>query len=130
MDGSQELNELTGSIIRAAIKVHTKLGPGLLEHTYTRCLRYELEKAGHKVDSELLIDLDYEGLVIRGAYRIDIMVAGTVVVEVKSVKKVLPVHHSQVITYLKLSCKPVGLLINFNVPTLPDGLKRFVNGLK
>jgi GxxExxY protein len=92
-------------------------------------LNYELEKAGHKVHSELPVDLEYEGLVIPAAYRIDLLVDDTVVIEVKAVQKVLPVHHSQVLTYLKLTQKKVGLLLNCNVTTLPDGLKRFVNGL-
>ena len=130
MDGSEELNNLTGSIIGAAIRVHTRLGPGLLEHTYTRCLCHELERNGHNVKSEFLVDLEYEGLVIQGAYRIDLIVADAVIIEVKAVQKILPVHHSQVITYLKLARKKVGLLINFNVAALPDGLKRFVNGLE
>lgn len=129
MDGSEELNALTGSIIGAAIRVHTRLGPGLLEHAYSRCLRYELERAGHKVESELLLDLEYEGLVVPAAYRIDLVVGGVVVVEVKAIHKLLPVHHSQVLTYLKLTKKKVGLLFNFNVTVLPDGLKRIVNGL-
>ena len=129
MDGSEETNSLTGAIIGAAIRVHSKLGPGLLEHTYARCLQLELERTGHRVDSELLVDLEYEGLVVPPAYRIDLMVDDTVVVEVKAVHKLDPVHHSQVVTYLKLTDKKVGLLLNFNVPSLPDGIKRFVNRL-
>jgi GxxExxY protein len=129
MDGSEHLNQLTGTIIGAAIRVHKRLGPGLLEHTYTRCLQHELERSGHRADSEVLIDLTYEELVIPAAYRIDLLVDDIVVVEVKAVQKLAPVHHSQVVTYLKVSGMRVGLLFNFNVVSLPEGMKRFVNNL-
>lgn len=129
MDGSEDTNQLTGAIIGAAIKVHTLLGPGLVEHAYTRCLRHEIECAGLRVESEVMTDLKYKELVIPAAYRIDLLVENTVVVEVKAVQKLVAVHHSQMVTYLKVSGKRVGLLINFHVPSLREGLKRFVNQL-
>jgi GxxExxY protein len=123
--GTEVQNKLTGQIIGSAIKVHTRLGPGLLEHSYARCLRHELEKAGLKVEAEVFLDLKYEDLTIERAYRLDLLVEDSVVLEVKAVEKLMPVHHSQVLTYLKLTGKPIGLLLNFNVPKLPDGIKRF-----
>ena len=123
--GTEEQNRLTGTIIGSAIKVHTRLGPGLLEHSYLRCLRHELERAGLKVEKEVFLDLRYEDLVVERAYRLDLLVEDSVVVEIKAVEKVMPVHHSQVLTYLKLTGKPIGLLLNFNVTKLPDGIKRF-----
>jgi GxxExxY protein len=125
----ENVNDLTGTIIGAAIRVHSTLGPGLLEHAYKRCLAYELELGGVGVRTELELSLKYRDLVIPGAYRLDLMVENTIIVEIKAVEKLLPVHHSQVLTYLKLTGKPLGLLMNFNVPRLPDGLKRLVNNL-
>lgn len=129
LDGPDELHALTGWIIGAAIKVHTILGPGLLEHAYSACLSYELRKAGFSVLSEIPLALQYEDLTIGGAYRIDALVEDTVIVEVKAIEKVLPVHHAQLLTYLKLSQKKVGLLLNFNVKILPNGITRIVNNL-
>jgi GxxExxY protein len=129
LDGPDELNALTETIIGAAIKVHTRLGPGLLEHTYSRCLKHEMEKAGLEVLGEVLVDLKYDDLTIYGAYRIDLLIEQKVVVEVKAIEKVMPVHYSQVLTYLKLTNRSVGLLFNFNVTRLPDGMKRLVNDL-
>ena len=123
------INDLTGKVIGAAIKVHTRLGPGLLEHTYRRCLAYELEKLEVKVCEEVTLDLRYEDLLVLGAYKLDLLVENVLVVEIKAVEKLQPVHHSQVITYLKLGGKPIGLLINFHATRIADGLKRFVNKL-
>jgi GxxExxY protein len=125
LTGTEEQNRLTGKIIGLAIRVHTRLGPGLLEHSYLRCFRYELEKAGLNVQTEVFVDLRYDDLIVERAYRLDLLVENLVVVEIKAVEKVLPVHHSQVLTYLKLTGKPIGLLLNFNVTKLPDGIKRF-----
>jgi GxxExxY protein len=123
--GTEEENKLTGSIVGAAIRVHKVLGPGLLEHSYLTCLRHELIKAGHDVQSELLVALKYDNLIVDRAYRLDLLVDQLVVVEVKAINKVKPVHHSQVLTYMKLTGKRLGLLINFNVSALPEGVKRF-----
>lgn len=129
MDGSDQINELTGKVIGRAIRVHTRLGPGLLEHTYRRCLTYELRKAGLKVEEEVALDLTYDDLHVLGAYKIDLLVEDTLVIEIKAVEMLHSVHHSQVLTYLKLGKKSIGLLINFNAARLPDGIKRFVNNL-
>jgi GxxExxY protein len=106
MDGTIN-NDLTGKVIGAAIRVHTRLGPGLLEHTYRRCLAYELEKLALKVCQEVTLDLRYDNLFVVGAYKIDLLVDDILVVEIKAVEKLQPVHHSQVITYLKLGRKPM-----------------------
>lgn len=127
MDGSDELNELTNKVIGAAIRVHAALGPGLLELAYRRCLEYELRQLGLKVESEVWVTLNYGELTIHEAYRIDLLVNGVLVLEIKAVEKVLPVHHAQLLTYLKLAAKPVGLFFNFNSRRLPDDMKRMVN---
>jgi GxxExxY protein len=129
MDGSDRINELTGRTIGSAIRIHTRLGPGLLEHTYRRCLAFELRKEGLRVDEEVALDLRYDELLVLGAYKIDLLVENILVVEIKAIEKITPVHHSQVLTYLKLGKKSIGLLINFNALRLTDGLKRFVNTL-
>src|SRR5688500_15164427 len=120
-------SEITERIIGCAIKVHRSLGPGLLESAYTVCLEYELRKQGLKVEREKPISLFYEDLTIDCAYRVDLLVNDSVVVEVKSVEKLEEVHLAQVITYLRLIECEVGLLINFNVKILKNGLRRVVN---
>jgi GxxExxY protein len=122
--GTEVENNLTNTIIGSAIKVHTRLGPGLLEHSYSRCLCHELRKAGLAVQSEVYLDLKYDDLTIERAYRLDLLVEESVVIEIKAVERVIPVHLSQVLIYLKLTGKPLGLLLNFNVPKLTDGIKR------
>src|SRR5262245_13916425 len=108
MDGSEHINRWTDTILNAAFAVHSRLGPGLLEHVYSRCLAYEVTKAGLQVRSEMHLPLIYDKLVIEGAYRLDLLVEDTVVVEVKAVEKVHPIHHAQLLTYLRLTSKPVG----------------------
>lgn len=122
-----ELNLLTGEIIGAAIKVHKALGPGLLERTYLECLCIELELLGINFEKEKSLPIKYEGLKLETAYRIDLLVEGKVIVELKAVETIKEVHKAQTLTYLKLSENEVGLLINFNVSRLKDGIKRFVN---
>jgi GxxExxY protein len=129
MDGSDELNELTGQIIEAAFKVHRRLGPGLLEHVYKKCLAHELGRTGLKVATEVSVSLRYDELLIESAYRLDVLVEDSVIVEIKAVEKVLPVHHAQLLTYLKLENKPVGLFLNFNTKRLSDDLKRIAHNL-
>ena len=124
---SSELNALTGAILAAGFKVHRALGPGLLESTYETCLLYELRNRNLKVERQILLPLVYGNVVLPGAYRIDLLVEHTVIVEVKAIESILPVHHAQLLTYLRLSGKPVGLLLNFNVPRLTDGIKRMIN---
>jgi GxxExxY protein len=121
-------NEISGAVINAALKIHSTLGPGLLESVYEACLAEELRSAGFQVDTQVPVPVVYGQTKLEIGFRIDLLVANTVVVEIKSVEAIAPVHQAQVLTYLRLSGKPVGLLINFNVVHLKDGIKRFVMG--
>ena len=121
-----EINDVTGQIIDAAMKVHTALGPGLLESAYEACLAFELSKRGLRVQRQAELPVMYDGIRIDVGYRIDLLVEDLVVVELKSIAEFLPIHEAQLLTYLKLSRRKVGLLMNFNVPVLRDGLKRRV----
>ena len=109
------------------MKVHTALGPGLLESVYEKCLRHELLKRGLRVQSQIWVPVIYDGVEIEGGYKIDLLVEDQVVVELKVVEQILDVHKAQLLSYLKLSNKQVGLLINFNVVHLRDGIRRLVN---
>jgi len=120
-------NELTEAIIGAAIEVHRVLGPGLLESVYEACLVYELEERGLKVERQRVQPVIYKGMRFDCGYRIDLLVEDQVIVELKAVEHVNPIHEAQLLSYLKLSGRAVGLLINFNVKLLKDGLRRFVN---
>ena len=120
-------NQISGVAIQAACKVHTALGPGLLETVYQACLKHELLRSGLKVLSEVGIPIVYDGVNIDGGYRIDILVEEIVVVELKAVERVAPIHRVQLLTYLKLSKLPLGLLLNFNVKSLRDGIVRVIN---
>jgi len=122
-------NEVSGAILNCCIRVHTELGPGLLESIYEAVLAHELVKLGHSVRRQQPMPIVYDGLVFEEGYRIDILVDDLVVVEIKSVEALAPVHYKQVLTYLKLSGKKVGLLVNFNENLLKDGFKRLVNDL-
>ena len=124
------VNELTEAIIGAAIEVHRTVGPGLLEKTYDECLCRELSIRGIPFQRQVDLPLEYKGAKLDCGYRLDILVAGSVVVEVKAVEAVLPVHKAQVLTYLRHGGYKVGLLLNFNVPVLKDGITRVVCGLK
>ncbi len=108
--------------------VHSEWGPGLLESTYQECLRYELEVVGIRAAVQVGLPVVYRGVKLELGYRMDLLVEDLVVVEIKSVEGISPVHQAQIISYLKLSGKSIGLLINFNVVHLKDGIKRFVNG--
>jgi GxxExxY protein len=121
--GHEELDGVTGTVVDSGIKVHTVLGPGLLETPYRRCLAYELRKRGLRVEEEVPLPLTYDGLRIDAAYRIDLLVNDCVIVEVKSSVQLLPVHSAQLLTYLRLTGAPVGLLMNFYVARLRDGIK-------
>jgi GxxExxY protein len=110
-----EINDITGQIVDAGIKVHSSLGPGLLESTYEACLMYELKKRGISVRNQVPLPVRYEEVVLDVGYRIDLLVAESVNVELKSVDRLAPIHKAQLLSYLKLSGKKVGLLINFNV---------------
>lgn len=120
------LTELTGVIIGCAVTVHRALGPGLLESSYQACLEYQLALAGLDVRSQVGLPLTYGSVRLEVGYRMDMIVAGLVVIEVKSVERILPIHEAQLLTHLKLSSKQVGLLINFNTERLTDGIKRKV----
>jgi GxxExxY protein len=121
------VNLTTSQIIGAAIEVHRVLGPGLLESTYAGCLKRELHARRLKFVSERSIPVVYKGTTLDFSYRIDLIVEDRIVVEVKSVATVLPVHEAQLLTYLKLTASPIGLLINFNEAKLIDGVHRLVN---
>jgi len=123
-----ELNQLSYEIIKAAIKVHTELGPGLLETVYQSCMIVELKDMGIEVQSEVAVEIYYNGQKINDAgFRIDLLVDDKIVVELKSVSQVQNVHKKQLLTYLRLAKKPLGLLINFNEVMLKKGITRIVN---
>ena len=124
-----ELNDITEAIIGAAIEVHKQIGAGLLESSYERCLCRELELRGTPFECQKPLPVHYKGIELDCGYRIDLLVAGKVVVEIKSVEKLLPIHEAQLLTYLRLGGCHVGLLINFNVEALRLGIKRIVNDL-
>jgi len=122
----EEVNDLTGEIVDAAFKVHSALGPGLLESIYEACMVHELEKRGLEVTRQLEAPVEYDGRRLDSGLRLDLLVAGTAVVELKAVEQVLPVHKAQLLSYLRLTRCPVGLLINFHVPLIKDGIQRMV----
>ena len=124
-----ELDEITGAIIDCSIKIHIELGPGLLESVYEAVLARALEKRGLRVERQRVIRFEYNGMVFEEGFRIDLMVEGRVIVELKSVEKLAPVHSKQLLTYLRLTNLHVGLLINFGEATLKEGLHRIVNKL-
>jgi len=119
-------NELTYEIIGCAYKVHANLGPGLLESTYEVCLEYELTKKGFDVLRQVALPVVYEEIKLEAGYRIDLMVNHSVIIEIKSVDALAPIHTAQVLTYLKLANKKLGLLINFNESDLKKGIKRLI----
>lgn len=120
------VNGITERIIGAAIAVHRELGPGLLESAYSRCLALELAERGLRFERQWKLPVVYKGARIDVGYRIDLRVEGIVVVELKAVDRLVPIHTAQMLTYLKLSACPVGLLINFNVRVLKDGIRRLM----
>ena len=119
-------NEISGAVVDAAMKVHSALGPGLLESAYAACLKHELIKRGLKVACEVPLPVIYDGIKLEAGYRLDLVVEDTVVVDLKAIEALAPIHQAQIISYLKLSGKPIGLLINFHTLHLKDGIKRFV----
>jgi GxxExxY protein len=123
------INDCSGIVIDAAMKVHSTLGPGLLERPYVICLTHELRSRGLQVLNQLGIPVIYDGICIDLGYRIDLLVNGVLVVEVKAAAALAPVHHAQVLSYLRLGGYKLGLLINFNVRHLRDGIERIVNRL-
>jgi GxxExxY protein len=125
-----EMNALTEEVIGACIEVHRALGPGLLESAYYKCLCYELELRTIHFQPEIALPVKYKALRLDSAYRIDLLIENCLVIELKAVEKIIPVHKAQLLTYLRLGNWPVGLLINFNVPVLKDGITRLVHDFK
>lgn len=123
----KEVTQLSFEITGFAIKVHKKLGPGLLESVYEQCLKYELEKNGYDVKQQLSVKIVYDDLELESNLRIDLLVNDIVVVELKSVETILPIHEAQLLTYMKILERPQGLLINFNTTNITKSLKPFVN---
>jgi GxxExxY protein len=122
----EKLNQITYEIIGAAYKVHSILGPGLLESTYEVCLEYELLKKGFKVEHQKALPVVYDGIHLDAGYRIDLLIEDAVIVELKAVEEIAPVHQAQLMTYLKLSERKLGLLMNFNVTDMKKGIKRII----
>jgi GxxExxY protein len=121
-----ELNDLTYKVIGCAYNVHSNLGPGLLESTYEVCLRYELTCAGLKVERQKELPVFYDDMVLDAAYRIDLLVNDQLIIELKAVSEIAPVHRAQLMTYLKLSQCKLGLLLNFNVTDMKKGIHRII----
>jgi GxxExxY protein len=121
-----EINQITETIIGSAIEVHRHLGPGLLESAYHSCLAREIALRNLSFEQEVLLPIDYKGVQLDCGYRLDFLIEHTVIVELKAVEKLQPIHEAQLLTYLKLTGCKVGLLINFNVPVLKQGIKRMV----
>ena len=122
------VNHITGKIISAAMKVHSLLGPGLLESAYHACLLHELHKRGFRLASQVGLPVVYDGEKIDLGYRIDLIVENSVIVEIKCIAAINPIHEAQLLSYMRLSGRQVGLLINFHVVHLRDGIKRMVDG--
>ena len=125
----EEINALSNKIIGCGIEVHKNLGPGLLESAYAQCLAHELNLNEIKFEKELSIPVDYKGIDVDCSYKADFVVDDEIILELKSVERILPIHQAQLLTYLKITDKKLGLLINFNVELLKDGITRIVNNL-
>ena len=122
-----EINKITKKAIGCAIEVHRELGPGLLESVYQQCLQYELERNNIKFEAEVPIPIKYKNSNIRFAFRADFIIEDEVIIELKAVEEIHPIHYAQLLTYLKLTGKKIGLIINFNTEVLKDGIKRRAN---
>jgi GxxExxY protein len=126
---SMEINQITEKVIGAAIEIHKTLGPGLLESAYEECLCYELSRAKISFGRQVDLPVSYKEVKLDCGYRIDLLVEEEVIIELKTVERLLPIHEAQLLTYLKMLDKRLGLLVNFNVPVLRDGIKRVANRL-
>lgn len=122
-----ELNDITEQVIGAAIRVHKALGPGLLESAYEICLAHELNKSGLRFARQVPLPVEYDGMRLESGYVLDLVVEDVVIIELKAVESLLPIHEAQLLTYLKLTGKRLGLLINFNVSVLKNGIRRRAN---
>jgi GxxExxY protein len=127
MPENDRIDEISHRIIGAAIEVHRQLGPGLLESAYQSCLAFELKHLGLKLEEQKLLPVIYKQVILDCGYRLDLVVENEIIVEVKAIEKLLPIHEAQLLSYLRLAKKRVGLLMNFHVPVLKNGLKRIVN---
>ncbi len=123
----KEVTKLSYKIVGCAINVHKELGPGLLESVYERCLKHELELQGLKVNQQVKVPIEYKGLELDADLRLDLLVNDTIIIEIKTVENLLPVHEAQLLTYMKLLEKPQGLLINFYTDNITKSMKPFVN---
>lgn len=123
----KEVTKLSFEITGFAIKVHKNLGPGLLESVYEQCLKFELERNGYDVKQQVVVKIEYDDLELESTLRIDLLVNDTVIIELKTVESILPIHEAQLLTYMKLLEKPQGLLINFYTTNITKSLKPFVN---
>lgn len=123
------VEEIAKKIVEAALRVHSALGPGLLESAYQKCMEYELRKDGLKVECEVLLPITYEKIQIDAGYRIDMMVNDSIIIENKTAEKLLPIHEAQLLTYLKMKNCKLGFLLNWNVSRMKYGIKRMVNNL-
>jgi len=125
----KDIEEIGRNIVHCAIKVHKTLGPGLLESVYQKCLAYELKQKGFKVDTEVLLPIQYKNIKIDAGYRIDMIIDDCIIIENKTVNEFIPIHIAQLLTYLKMKDCRLGFLLNWNVTLMKDGIKRVVNNL-
>jgi GxxExxY protein len=125
-----ELNRISGEVVDAAVAIHSELGPGLLESVYEVTLAHELRQRGFRIDRQVPVPIEYRGIRFDEGYRLDIVVNDLVIVEVKSIEGVSPVHKKQLLTYLRLTRRPLGLLLNFNVNLMKEGISRVANGIE
>ena len=125
-----DLNHISGAIVDSGMKVHSALGAGMLESTYEVCLMHELKKRKFDVRSQVPLPVVYDGVRLDAGYRIDLIVENLVIVELKAVERILPIHEAQLLSYLKLSERSLGLLLNFNVVHFRNGIKRIVNNFR
>jgi GxxExxY protein len=126
MKGTIQFDTLSKAVIGCALEVHRELGPGLLESAYEQCLAHELRLQGLPFELQKMMPVEYKGVLIDCGYRLDVVVEGKIILELKAVAAIEPIHEAQILTYLKLAKVKTGLLINFNVPLLKDGIQRFV----
>jgi len=126
-NSTNQIDRIAKEVVDAAFKVHSNLGPGLLESAYEACLAHELTKRGYRVERQKAQPVIYEGLEIEVGCRLDLLVEDLIIIELKAVEQLAPIHQAQLLTYLKLSSKQLGFLVNFNVPLIKDGIRRIAN---
>lgn len=126
-NSTNQIDRIAKEVVDAAFKVHSSLGPGLLESAYETCLAHELTKRGYRVERQKAQPVIYDGLEIEVGYRLDLLIEDLIIIELKAVEQLAPIHQAQLLTYLKLSSKQLGFLMNFNVPMIKDGIRRIAN---